>query len=176
VRGRVRVLGAELRGVDVFQSREFVAGANPSPAASHVLAVTSAGGLTEWLWDEGRYSDPAEIQRLRVAMATPVPTWQWFPGEIAFWILPDRTFGFGHQHRLLAAGPTRHDSIRVVAPWWSFVLATLIAPVLCVRLALRNRRRGRGRIGLCPARGYDLRASQERCPECGTLAKPGVNA
>jgi hypothetical protein len=37
--------------------------------------------------------------------------------------------------------------------------------MLCVRV--RGSRRA-GRLGLCRKCGYDLRASKERCPECGT--------
>jgi len=54
-------------------------------------------------------------------------------------------------------------------PWW-FPVALLIAPRLerlerrCLAARWIRRRRRRG---LCPGCGYDLRASSERCPECG---------
>lgn len=41
-------------------------------------------------------------------------------------------------------------------------VTTLTAPVL----TFLRRRKPRG---LCPACGYDLRATRDRCPECGTV-------
>jgi hypothetical protein len=53
------------------------------------------------------------------------------------------------------------------APHWA--IATLWAVLPAVFLARRWRQRRRKRHGFCLICGYDLRASPERCPECGTL-------
>lgn len=54
---------------------------------------------------------------------------------------------------------------RFYSPLWMVTLsASLFAAGL---LASRARRHTPGRPGLCPRCGYDLRASPDRCPECG---------
>jgi len=56
--------------------------------------------------------------------------------------------------------------VRVAIPFWVLMLICGILPALQVSFALgRGRRR---RLGLCLTCGYDLRASKDRCPECGT--------
>jgi hypothetical protein len=54
-------------------------------------------------------------------------------------------------------------------PCWAVVLVLALGPVRAATRAMlrRRRRRARTRKGLCPACGYDVRATPERCPECG---------
>src|SRR3954468_22797401 len=68
------------------------------------------------------------------------------------------------------AGPTSRGAAtrEVFFPYWSLVLLTAAGPAAWYA---RRRRRLRSRsLGLCPACGYDLRATPDRCPECGTPA------
>lgn len=55
----------------------------------------------------------------------------------------------------------------LTVPHW--LLATLLAIPPAVSLARAMRRFRRRRAGLCVCCGYDLRASPERCPECGVI-------
>jgi hypothetical protein len=57
------------------------------------------------------------------------------------------------------------DQINIYTPLWAWVAATL--GVLAVRAAMRRRRRAVQ--GICLKCGYDLRATPDRCPECGTV-------
>jgi hypothetical protein len=76
---------------------------------------------------------------------------------------PGDRFGFGWVH----AGPVLDDTIAYV-PYWFLSLSAAAPPV--VWWVRRRRRRRRARAGLCPACGYDLRATPGRCPECGAVA------
>ena len=61
-------------------------------------------------------------------------------------------------------GPTRYlKVVQFQVPYWTVCLPTCIA---FAGLILRLPRR-RSRSGLCSECGYDLRATPDRCPECG---------
>jgi hypothetical protein len=52
-------------------------------------------------------------------------------------------------------------------PHWSVVALLAVLPAASVRATVRRRRRTA--TGLCPSCGYDLRATPDRCPECGAV-------
>jgi hypothetical protein len=69
------------------------------------------------------------------------------------------TLGFRH-----ATAPYS-NSVRI--PDWFLIALTALLPT--VYLVHRRTRRSRQTTGHCQACGYDLRATPERCPECGTV-------
>src|SRR6476660_2193830 len=69
---------------------------------------------------------------------------------------------------------TAHDATmsarRVGIPWWFLMLVCGALPALWLTRRARIARTHRRRMaGLCSRCGYDLRATPDRCPECGTV-------
>jgi hypothetical protein len=59
--------------------------------------------------------------------------------------------------------------VNLFVPYWMLVGVTAFPPMIGVHVWLRRRRRrGREGRGCCSVCGYDLRATPDRCPECGT--------
>ncbi len=78
--------------------------------------------------------------------------------------------GLGHLG-LMALQNVRASETRyyIRVPYWWLILFTLITPCGWLSVWLRRRRQQRpAAAGCCLKCGYDLRASKERCPECGT--------
>jgi hypothetical protein len=76
------------------------------------------------------------------------------------------TAGFAYKwtsHKLTSG---QSDIIQLRVPWYALTLLPALPMLRWIRLPRRNAE------GRCRACGYDLRASPERCPECGTGLLP----
>jgi hypothetical protein len=68
-------------------------------------------------------------------------------------------------------------SHQVIIPAWATTIPLAILPTAWLAGFVRTRRRNRQlHDNHCPTCGYDLRASPDRCPECGTVAEGIANA
>jgi len=75
-----------------------------------------------------------------------------YPSRARYWEIQ-------YQHRPGGA-------LRIGIPFWLPLLFTIVPPLWWLILKMQKLRRRRD--GLCRECGYDLRASSDRCPECGT--------
>ena len=130
--------------------------------------VTMAYGIVMLLKPEKPFKEAPTYLRIRPASIIISHSMVLVPPELL------ATAGIRHQRtrwrpglRLPYVGnSTQPKGLLVHVPLW---LPTLVSATLCWYLGVPlRRRRKRKKLGLCLRCGYDLRASKERCPECGT--------
>jgi hypothetical protein len=97
----------------------------------------------------------------------------WYPG-----IQPNSyrltwTFaGFQLAHQYDINGPYATRIVSFTVPYWFLAIMFAPPPLLWLRRRRAQRRAG-GRCRVC---GYDLRATPDRCPECGTETQKTATA
>src|SRR5687767_7453056 len=136
--------------------------------------LSAKGHLQVGLYSSDRPGPRAESHGPRYDRDQARPPYNWLlemngsrGDTLANW---ERTGFAWHERRNVGSG-TLHAV--AVAPFWSFLAITAVPPLAWITLRLRSRiRRRRTRSGLCPACGYDMRATPGRCPECGRAPNP----
>jgi hypothetical protein len=125
-------------------------------------------------WDDNTISSVLDMNKLHVY---PPPGSGWGSASAAGakyngGSLGDGFFGFAVATSEAGAVQDLPESklVYLTAPHWFVVLACGVTGFWML-LGHAARRRRRVARGLCPVCGYDLRASPERCPECGTVAE-----
>jgi hypothetical protein len=144
-------------------SQTYDVGYKPGASSWHYDVIVSHGSV-QWLyaqwvspWDEMSLASGFHVKSL-----TP---------DLDYLRVPPQHsaigFSFGH------TGPGLDDDAEfltwggVATPLWFWAAVFSMPPAW---LLIRRNRVGRNLRGLCPTCGYDLRATPERCPECGTAA------
>ena len=133
------------------------------------------GRLFFWRWTT---DDPAMMPRVLSPGLSYTPTSPMFPranrlpgGRIttSFYFA-----GTHANHHRLTTPPFSNEIWYVYVPCWQVVSATALLPLiwLVVWHPPKRRQAFRAANGLCMTCGYDLRASSDRCPECGTPIAP----
>ncbi|MDB5323725.1 MAG: hypothetical protein JWN40_5356 [Phycisphaerales bacterium] len=151
-----------------------------TPVASSPYAVSHYEHQIAWTHGEIRFSSGEQSYYLHSPLsdsAAPVTAsayWSWSRLGVGHWgwesppahSLRDR-LGFQSYHSGLSTSfsDSHHDVDTM--PAWLPVALFAIPPALFVRRRIRARRRAQ--TGHCRRCGYDLRATPDRCPECGTL-------
>jgi hypothetical protein len=88
---------------------------------------------------------------------------------------PETTLGFECRQMVQFMHFCIYDHRQYSAPLW-IVALVFAGPFAVPYIArhLRNRHGDRVNCGRCPSCGYDLRATPDRCPECGAIPKAKV--
>ena len=93
-----------------------------------------------------------------------------YSGPVPFWVRHGFIFQSG-RWRDNSVGLT-YVSSEIGLPYWFLATLFAIPPILWAKGRIRRRRTAlRIRARCCTRCGYDLRATPDRCPECGSVPK-----
>ncbi len=151
-----------------YWRRDVVRHIQPAPLTVRSLGFFSASGRVELEMTHFVASEPAPLEEFYPS--TWAYGWQWDAYEASEFIdyYEYSRFGFGYSPLLQwpLSASVNISSWSIGVPHWFIALLCLPLPLIAFRRWRRKRRIERE--GLCHVCGYDLRASVDRCPECGT--------
>ena len=142
------------------------------------IVMSSGGqvGLIEQIVPEHVHGDPPRAQPGYLKWAYDSRSWwnvQWGRSPLGArarerrWSVPGITY-YARPAQSTAGGTLWSGTRSLAASWWLITLLTAILPGIWARAMWVRWRNGyRRRRDLCHACGYDLRATPDRCPECG---------
>lgn len=149
-----------------FELDQFTFIWNKSPNAFASLQVQWDVGRLQLNFDKYRSAQSAQIRwdywpaigtnrisHARVMIFIPMWNTSWFE--------------FTHANFPSHSGNFQRESYVFIGPLWGITLILCLLPLLLTVQTVRRRKLARR--GLCRHCGYDLRATPDRCPECGTI-------
>ncbi|HEY7117818.1 MAG TPA: hypothetical protein VH475_14615 [Tepidisphaeraceae bacterium] len=146
----------------------------------HGIQVGSVDGRLWITWSAGELNFRYDPQEANTTWIYPRVKQGWHWGTLVAappwensWDQRSEYGGFA-RYSDASSGPAGRRTTRAVStPLWAIALTTGIWPIPSLFLTIRRWLRARRhRLACrCPACGYDLSATPERCPECGTIPK-----
>jgi hypothetical protein len=117
-------------------------------------------------WPEGRLDDSTLLTRRLPWLEYFQPPKQWNHAGI---LLMHGQAEFAYEaYRITANSKPRHlHSLVIEISTRDLVVLVCVTPLAWLIRRLMHKRHKSRREGLCPACGYDMRATPTRCPECG---------
>jgi hypothetical protein len=143
----------------------------PSPFQWSTDAPTAYPSFSPW------WNDPRQTWRHYCLLGFEIDSVQWTP-EARQEIGPVMQENYATFMARSVPDPNapimRERSYFLLIPYWSLAALTAAIPLTKLISFVRHRRcKG---PGLCPTCGYDLRATPEKCPECGKTIETPSNS